>query len=458
MASESIAAKPNIIYILADDLGYGDLGCYGQKQIKTPNIDKMATEGMRFTRHYSGSTVCAPSRCTLMTGLHTGHCYIRDNGKYSLRPSDVTVAQTLQKAGYTNGIVGKWGLGQEGSTGTPNKKGFDYFYGYLDQQHAHNYYPEYLFENESRVKLNNFVPDAGQYGEGVASEKKEYSHDLMVEKAMDFINENKQKPFFLYLALTIPHANNEGDDLGMEVPSTEPYTNENWPQQQKNMAAMVTRMDRDIARIDDLLKKLNIYDNTVVFFTSDNGPHKEGGNDPEFFNSSGSLRGIKRSLYEGGIRVPMIARWPSRIPAKSSSDHSCAFWDVFPTLAEIAETDVPEGLDGISFLPELLGKSQQQRKHESLYWEFHGGKSCQAVMSGNFKAVRQSWIKQPDGPLELYDIEKDPQELTDIAKNHPELVAKFDKLFGQARTESELFSTDIKARKKKMKSEKDVKI
>ena len=305
---QTAAAKPNIIYILADDLGYGDLACYGNTMIRTPNLDRMATEGMRFTQHYAGSTVCAPSRCSLMTGLHTGHAYIRGNsevqpmGQEPLPPETVTVAEVLKEAGYRTALIGKWGLGGPDSTGIPNHQGFDYFYGYLCQRHAHNYYPAFLFRNEERVPLANVVENDRQDGAGEAIKKVEYSHDLIMKEALDFIEREQDSPFFLYLACTIPHANNEAGERGMEVPSDEPYTNEDWPQSQKNKAAMITRMDRDIGTLLTRLAEYGIDRNTVVIFTSDNGPHREGGADPAFLDSNGPLRGIKRDLYEGGIQ------------------------------------------------------------------------------------------------------------------------------------------------------------
>jgi len=441
--------KPNIIYILADDLGYGDLGCYGQSMIRTPNIDRLAAEGMRFTDHYAGSTVCAPSRCCLMTGLHTGHAYIRGNkstppsGQEPIPDDTVTVAELLKQAGYATGLIGKWGLGGPGSVGEPNRQGFDYFFGYLCQGHAHNYYPEFLYRNGEEVALEgNRVEPARYYGAGVAYERAQYSHDLMAGEALRFVERNSGGPFFLYLALTIPHANNEAGKEGMEVPSDEPYGDRDWPQQQKNHAAMITRMDRDVGRLMEKLVELGIDDDTLVIFTSDNGPHREGGADPDFFDSSGPLRGIKRDLYEGGIRVPMIARWPGKVRPGSVTDHLSAFWDFLPTATEMAGTEHPAGIDGISYLPTLLGDGDRQRGHEYLYWEFHEGKATkQAVRAGNWKAVRL----RPSGPIELYDLARDIGENDDIAAGHPDVVEKMGRYLDTARSESPIWHLFEKA-------------
>ena len=436
--------RPNIIYILADDLGYGDLGCYGQKTIKTDNIDRMAAEGMRFTQHYAGSTVCAPSRCTLMTGLHTGKATVRGNsgkieGRVPLRTSDVTIAEMLKRAGYATALVGKWGLGEERTTGFPNKKGFDYFFGYLNQTHAHNYYPAFLWRNNKKVALGNEVvrPKSGYaQGYGGASTKcVDYSHDIFTREAFDFIDKSRHRPFFLYLAYTIPHANNEArilDRHGMEVPDYGIYKDKDWPEAQKGHAAMITRMDRDIGRLLGRLKKLGLDESTLVMFSSDNGPHREGGARPEFFNSGGSLRGIKRDLYEGGIRVPMIARWPGKIKAGSVSNHVSAFWDILPTCAEVAVFKSPENIDGISMIPTLLGQAEQQKKHKFLYWEFHEGGFKQAVRMGEWKAVRLG----PGEPLELYNLVEDIAEKQNVAAQHPEVIAKIESYLRTARTHS----------------------
>ncbi|MGQ9784469.1 MAG: arylsulfatase [Armatimonadota bacterium] len=411
----SVQRKPNIIFILADDLGYGDLGCYGQKSIKTPYLDRMASEGVLFTQCYAGSTVCAPSRCALMVGQHTGHCTIRGNALVPLRTEDITVAEILKGAGYTTALIGKWGLGEPGTTGVPNRKGFDYFFGYLNQKHAHNYYPDYLWRNEEKVG----IPPGT------------YSHDLFTQEAINWIRSNVGKPFFLYLAYTIPHANNEMGMEGMQVPSDFPYSDKPWPQPQKNHAAMITRMDRDVGKIMNLLWELGIEQNTVMFFSSDNGPHREGGGDPDFFDSNGPLRGIKRDLYEGGIRVPMIVRWPGTVKPGQVSDQVWAFWDFLPTAAEIAGVSAPAGIDGISMLPAILGKKQVD--HEYLYWEFHERGFGQAVRFGRWKAVRLD----KDKPIELYDLGSDIGETRDLANEHPELVKKAAMIMESARTPSE---------------------
>lgn len=436
---ETVAERPNVIFILADDLGYGDLGCYGQQIIQTPNLDRMAKEGMIFTNHYAGSTVCAPSRCCLMTGLHTGHAYIRGNDRIPLRPEDVTVAELMKQAGYATGIIGKWGLGEPDTTGIPNRKGFDSWFGYLNQQHAHNYYPDHLWRNEEKVPLANEVEPVGAAG-GVATKRVQYSHDLFASEALAFLDRNRRRPFFLYLALTIPHANNESKPDGMEVPSYGPYANRDWPNPQKGHAAMITRMDRDIGRLFQRLKALGLDEKTLVLFSSDNGPHKEGGADPAFFDSNGGLRGIKRDLHEGGIRVPLIARWPGRVAAGSGSDHVSAFWDLLPTCCELAGVPTPKGTDGISFLPTLLGQPQRQREHSYLYWEFHEQGKKQALRMGHWKGVRLNVAKDPQGPIELYNLAEDPGEQNNVASRNPEVVARIVTILASARTPSQRWS------------------
>ncbi|MDP8245469.1 MAG: arylsulfatase [Candidatus Hinthialibacter antarcticus] len=432
--------QPNIIYIMADDLGYGDLSCFGQKHFTTPNLDRMAKEGMKFTAHYAGSTVCAPSRCSLMTGLHTGHTFIRGNkeiqpeGQYPIPQNTFTVAELMKQAGYTTGIIGKWGLGGPGSSGVPTKQGFDYWFGYLCQREAHSFTPSHLWRNEEKVELDS----------------KTYSHDLFADDSLRFIRENKDNPFFLYLPFTIPHAEMHAPKDAMEPFADQfdetPFKGQgNYRAQQKPkaaFAAMVKRLDSDVGRILDLLNELKIADNTLVVFTSDNGPHQEGGHDPEFFDSNGPLRGIKRDLYEGGIRVPTLAYWPGTIQPGSVSDHPSAFWDFLPTCAELADVEAPDGIDGVSFAPTLLGDPAQQKTHEFLYWEFHvsGGKGIkQAARMGKWKAVRN----RPDQPLELYDLETDLDESANIAQQHPGIIQKFEAYLKTARTESDIFPLKI---------------
>lgn len=419
-----VPVEPNIIFILADDLGYGDLGCYGQTKIRTPNLDRLAAEGMRFTSFYAGSTVCAPSRAALLTGRHTGHTTIRGNGTVPLRPEDVTVAEVLKRAGYTTIALGKWGLGLEGTSGIPTRQGFDEWAGYLDQTHAHDYYPTEIWRNEQKWPLI----DNSNHKQGL------YSHDLFTRAAINAIRIYADRPFFLYLAYTIPHANTElgkKTGNGMQVPSDRPYSRETWPQPEKNKAAMITRLDADVGRILDHLKQHNLDERTVIFFSSDNGPHAAGGVDPKFFQSAGPLRGIKRDLYEGGIRVPLIVRWPGKIRAGTTNDQPWAFWDFLPTAAEIAKVQAPKDLDGISFLPTLLGK-KQTNQHEFLYWEFHENGSKQAVRLGDWKAVRLA----PGKPLELYNLRHDLGETKDVAAEHPDIVARIEEYLKTARTES----------------------
>ncbi len=432
--------KPNIVFILADDLGYGDLGCYGQKKIKTPDLDRLAKDGVRFTQAYAGSTVCAPSRCALMTGRHTGHCRTRGNGggggpksNVPLTPDDICVAEVLKKAGYTTALVGKWGLGEEGSTGVPTRKGFDHFFGYLNQHHAHNYYPDFLWRGEKKVEIGN--PQSKV--ENVAGRFNVYAPDLFLADALRFVTDNKSKPFFLYFATTAPHANNEktratGD--GNEVPSDAPYTAEDWPRAEKNKAAMITRLDADVGTLLAKIKELGLDKDTVVIFSSDNGPHQEGGNKVEFFASSGPHRGFKRSLTDGGIRVPAIVRWTGTTEPGTTSDHVWAFWDFLTTACDLAGVDPPKTLDGISIAPTITGKGEQKR-HEFLYWEFHEGGTAQAVRHGDWKAIRTA----PGKPLELYDVARDPAEKQNVAADHPAVVAKIEAYLKTARTDSKEF-------------------
>jgi arylsulfatase A-like enzyme len=430
------SGRPNIIFILADDAGYGDFGCYGQTRIATPNIDRLAAQGTRFTQFYAGSTVCAPSRNVLMTGQHTGHVQIRGNAKVNLRPGDITVAQTLKQADYATGLIGKWGLGSEGSDGTPNRKGFDYFFGYVDQTHAHNYYPAYLVRNEQRVPLQNVVPHPGPYGQGVATVKREYSADLIGADAVKFIADHKDRPFFLYFSPTLPHANDEAKPDGMEIPDYGRYAKESWPDPEKGYAAMITLFDRQVGDLLAELQQLGLADNTIVFVTSDNGPHSEGGHDAAFFDSNGPLRGIKRDLYEGGIREPLIVRWPGHVAAGAVSDQVGYFGDFLPTAAEIAGVPPPGHLDGVSLLPTILGHPEAQKPRGYLYWEFYEGASSQAVRLGNWKAVR---IPMLTGKIQLYDLATDIGEKHDVAADHPDVVEHIRTLMDQAHVPSPLW-------------------
>ena len=423
--------RPNIIFVMADDLGYGDLGCYGQQRIRTPHLDAMAAAGTRFTDVYAGSTVCAPSRCCLMTGYHTGHARIRGNARVPLEPGDVTVAEVLQAAGYHTSLVGKWGLGDTGTTGHPNRQGFDEFFGYTDQRHAHNYWPSFLWRNEEKVPLRNVVPNEDAVGAGVATTRLDYSHDLFMHEALEFIDRRRANPFFLYLALTIPHANNEAKAAGMEVPTDKPYHDEPWPAAQRQHAAMITRLDRDLGRLFTKLRRLGIADDTLVVFTSDNGPHREGGNNPDFNHSSGVLRGIKRDLYEGGIRVPTIAYWPQHVPAGRVSHQPWAFWDVLPTLADFAGVKAPQGLDGISVADQWLGAPMVA--HPPLYWEFHERGFSQAVREGRWKAVRAGG---PSKPAELYDLIDDPQESRDLSRAEADIARGLERIMEASRTDN----------------------
>ena len=441
------AKRPNIIYILADDLGYGDLGCYGQQQIKTPNLDRLAAQGMRFTQHYAGSTVCAPSRCVLMTGRHVGHAQVRGNrevklmGQWPMAMDTRTMAHLMKAAGYQTALIGKWGLGGPGSASHPNRMGFDHFFGYLCQRHAHNYYPEFLIRNHQRVPLDNEIQDRFKRrgdGAGVAARKKVYALDKLMEEALTWISGHKAAPFFLCLTITIPHANNEAGNQGMEIPDLGIYANKQWPAAQKGTAAMITRLDSDVKRLTRTLNQAGLAENTLILFSSDNGPHREGGNDPGFFASSGPLRGIKRDLYEGGIRVPLIAYWPGTIESGQVSHHISGFQDMLPTFTDLAGMPTPGGLDGISLAPTLLGLEGQQQ-HDYLYWEFysHGGK--QAVRMGDWKGVRLRVSQDRNGPIELYNLRADIGETQNVAGAHPAVVKRIRQIMKEAHQPSENF-------------------
>ena len=446
--------KPNIVYILADDLGYGDLSCYGQELFSTPNIDKLAESGIKFTQHYSGSTVCAPSRSSLMTGQHTGHTFIRGNkewkpeGQYPLEEEAFTLAEALQQAGYVTGAFGKWGLGFIETEGDPNNQGFDQFFGYNCQRLAHNYYPGHLWNNHEKVILEGNTGDKFE----------EYAADTIHQRALQFIEKNKGNPFFLYYPSTIPHAElllpekyiekfrgrflpenkYDGAEPGDPGFREGPYGTQ--PESHAAFAAMVTLLDKQVGEVVAKLKELGIYKNTLIIFTSDNGPHMEGGADPDYFNSNGPLRGYKRDLYEGGIRVPMIAVWDDKIISGSETDHISAFWDVFPTLAEITGIEVPKNTDGISFLPTLL--SENQKEHDYLYWEFHEKGGRQAVRKGDWKLVKYNVLNPEKTTTELYDLSTDIGEENNVAEQYPETVEELSEIMKNARTDSEVFTFD----------------
>lgn len=445
--------KTNIVYILADDLGYGDLSCYGQEKFSTPNIDQLAADGLLFSQHYAGSTVCAPSRSTFMTGKHTGHTYIRGNvgvkpeGQIPLNTSVVTVAQLLKQGGYVTGAFGKWGLGFPGSTGDPNKQGFDEFYGYNCQTLGHNYYPYHLWHNQTKVMLDK---NAG-------FETGTYAPIEIHKQALKFLEKNKDTTFFMFYPSIIPHAELVAPDVYMEkfagtLTPEKPFVQKDsirrykaggygsQPEPHAAFAAMVTLLDDQVGEIRAKLEELGIAENTLIIFTSDNGPHREGGGDPDYFNSNGDLTGYKRDLYDGGIRVPMIAYWPSNIDASRTSDHISAFWDFLPTACEIAQINAPENLDGISFLPELLGK--EQVKHKYLYWEFlEQGK--QAVRLDNWKGVRLNMGNDPNAPIELYNLSSDISEQNNVASEYPEVVVSIAKIMKEEHVYSEKFSFEF---------------
>lgn len=449
------AEKPNIIYILADDLGVGDVGVYGQKLLKTPRIDQLAAEGMRFTQHYSGSSMCAPTRSCLMTGQHTGHTRVRKNGDGPLLDKDVTIGEVLKNAGYQTGVIGKWGIGENGTTGTPNKQGFDFWFGYLNQSKAHHHYPPFLWRNEKQ----ELYPDN-------PVKRTHYSHDLFTNEGMNYIRENKDKPFFLYMAYTLVHVDLDVPDDSLKpwigkIEETEPYGTpggQHYIHQQKphaTFAGMVSRLDRDVGRIVDLVDELGLAENTMIIFTSDNGPTSAGGADPKFFDGNGNLRGIKFEFYEGGIRCPMIVRWPGKVKKGSITSHISAQWDVLPTVAELADTQAPEGIDGISFLPTILGNSEEQKKHSHLYWENPSGSGWQAIRRGKWKAHQKNTRRSSKTPIELYDLSADEEEAKDVSADFPDVVSSFAKLFTNARTapegkEDELYAP-FKPKKKRKK-------
>lgn len=434
--------KPNLIWIMADDLGYGEVGCYGQQLIQTPSLDRMAAEGLRFTHFYAGATVCAPSRSVLMTGLHHGHTRVRGNAgqnnprAQALLDEDLTIAEVLQSAGYRTALIGKWGLGDVGpaSSGLPNRQGFHEFFGFLNQQHAHNHFPDFLWRNETQTALPNQVTRVGNNGAGYATEALLFADDLFADAALSFVAQQQQQPFFLYWSMVIPHANNERTralENGAHVPDFGPYATTDWPEQDKGHAAMITRLDSYVGRLLNQLQQLGLDRRTIVVFTSDNGPHNESRHNLERFRPAGKFSGTKRSLKDGGIRVPMIVWGPGQVRAGAVSEHVGYFGDWFATACELAGTAVPPGLDSISFAAELKGQPQPAR-HEYLYWEFHERGFTQACLyEGRWKAIRS---QQKDNKLQLFDTLNDPAEVTDVSADHPELVSQLSNWLETARS------------------------
>ncbi|MDA0684603.1 MAG: arylsulfatase [Bacteroidetes bacterium] len=456
------STPPNIIYILADDLGYNELGSYGQTIIQTPRLDQLANQGVRFTQHYSGSPVCAPSRGTLLTGKHTGNAYVRDNlemggwgpdepeGQLPLLDAEITIAEMLKPKGYATGFIGKWGLGGPDSEGHPNNQGFDEFYGYLCQRVAHNYYPTHLWDNADPDSLegNTYFASHQQIDEPLATEQdyydrfsgERYAPDLMLDAALGFLDENQDNPFFLVFATPVPH-------LALQVPEeslseypdsmdTEPFLGRPYlphPRPKAAYAAMISRMDRDIGQILDRLEELGVSDNTIVMFSSDNGTTYSGGTHADYFQSVGDLRGLKGSVFEGGVRVPMIVRWPGTVEPGTVTDHVSAFWDIMPTIADITGAEAPTGIDGNSFLPTLTGIGEQLQDGP-LYWEYHAFGGMQAVRMGSWKGVRLEIRRQEDSPVLLFDLANDPNESLDIAAEHPDVVAEIRRIMDSRRS------------------------
>lgn len=435
---------PNVILIIVDDLGYGELGCYGQTLIETPHLDQMAREGLRFRNFYAGATVCAPSRCTLMTGRHNGHAWVRGNAGndvavQTLRESDLTFAEIAQAAGYDTALIGKWGLGDElpaGLSGLPDRQGFDYFFGYLNQVHAHNHFPAFLWRNHDQVRLRNEVVEVGNryagFNGGYATTRIDYAQDLLMDEAIGWLQTRSDTPFLLVLTPVIPHANNEGTrgtGNGQEVPNLGQYADRDWSEHDQGHAAMVSWLDRGVGRLLDHLRRSGQAEQTVVLFTSDNGPHAEGGRDHARFTKSGPLRGKKRDLYEGGIRVPLIAWSPGRVPAGEVTNQIGYQGDLLATIAEWVGQPIPEGLDSLSLVPTLEGRPDQQAQHPYLYWEFYEQGGRQAVRFGPWKAIRQPMFT---GSVELYDLENDLGEAIDLAAQNPDLVNEAVKFMDQA--------------------------
>ncbi|MCK4921278.1 MAG: arylsulfatase [Bacteroidales bacterium] len=443
--AKSNNSKPNIVFILADDLGWGDLSCLGQKNFQTPHLDKLASDGLLMTNFHTGSTVCAPSRAALMTGRHTGHNTVRSNkGGYVLRDDEITIAEILKKQGYATGCIGKWGVGSPKDMNDPERNGIDYFYGYVGMGHAHNLFPEFLYRNGEKVFLNNKLRlnedgsnpwlDKSE-GMGVSEIRNDYAPFLFDKEALQFIERNKNNPFFLYLAYNTPHANNEDPVTGCEVPDYGEFKDKDWPDVEKGFAKMVTNLDNSVGMVEKKLKELGLDENTIVFFCSDNGPHQEGGHEMEYFNSNGDLLGMKRDLYEGGIRTPLIVKWKGVIKPNTKDHHLSAFWDVLPTFCDIAGANYPKEIDGVSFLPTITGKGKQ-KKHDFLYWEFYPRGGLQALIQDNWKAIRFNLNNGKEREIKLYNLKDDPEEKIDVSNEHRELVKKFELLFEKARDDN----------------------
>ena len=451
--------KPNIIYILLDDAGYGDFGCYGQMMLRTPNVDRLAADGMKFTRHYAGSTVCAPSRGTLMTGLHTGHSRIRGNGLSHLPDTDLNVARLLKDAGYQTACIGKYGLGSPAPLDDPQKKGFDYFFGYVGTAHAHNFYTDFLVRNGMKLPLDNvMIPNSGNKrdtGVATADGRKQWAPQLLADDVQRYLDERAQhsnQPFFLLYALNLPHANNEAKadsplGHGMETPGYGEFASRDWPDVEKGFASAIRFVDNEVGAVLAKLKSSGMDENTIVMFSSDNGPHKEGGHDSTFFQSSGGLNGTKRDLTDGGIRVPFLVRWPGKIKPATVSDHVSGFQDLIPTAADLAGVKVTGECDGISLLPELLGQNDQQKKHDYLCWYFNEAGGKRAVLKWPWKLIHLNTDseggttnvdskKKPNAAkpltIQLFNLEHDPAEATNVADTNPKVVAELTAIMRQA--------------------------
>ncbi len=464
--------RPNIIYILADDLGYGDLGCYGQRELVTPNIDRLAREGMRFTQHYAGSTVCAPSRASLLTGKHAGHINVRGNSPPGqlIKEEEITIAEALNTVGYTSAVIGKWGVGHPPLPDDPIRNGFDHHYGYINMWHAHNFYPEFLYRNTQKESLEGNVtdwsfnyekqhPNGMPEGTGVAKEKDRYVLDEFETDAISFIEENQHRPFFLFMSLNMPHANNEAGYIlkdGMEVPMLVQdgkkipdygnYADRVWPSPEKGFAMMIDLIDQFVGIIEQKINDLGLSGKTVIIFSSDNGPHHEGGHKVDFFDSNGALRGSKRDLYEGGIRVPLIVKWPGKVRPSTTSEHICGFHDLLPTFCEMTGAKIPDDIDGISFLPTLFDH-EDQKQHEYLYWEFYEQGGKQAARKNNWKYVKLN-VRDSEINIEqeLYDLSNDISEQDNIIDDHPQLVKEMEAILKEAHTPSKvlsLFNLDV---------------